>query len=483
MSAAEIISFVQIRATQWKVEARIKLFEKFGKIVDELLEEEDAEENFDIGKISARVLSMREQIAGTLLAVLSEKHALMEKFAAFANCPLCGKQSRSRGMRKKKIETLAGEAEINRPYFYCVPCGHGFYPLDEKLGLSSEHKQHDLQQLAAEISTELPYETAAEMFKRLTGHSFSSDSMHDVTNEVGDNLSVLDVAPSVEEIEAKVEKQKAEKSWRPIMVLAIDGAMVPTRPEESREGRKGRKLIRAKRAQWRGEWREAKGFRFYLTDCSRIEHVLSWHQVCTDEELATALKAVKTAGLIPEDRVRLCVVADGAKWIWKHVKELFPNSREILDYYHCSEHIHEIAELKYGGEGIKALEWVESTMARLFNGEVGPVVAGLRRMRGDNEETSGRIEKIAGYLERNAAKINYHSSRKAGYPIGSGGIESAHKFISQVRLKRSGAWWFVLNGNRMLALRCARYNGTFNKVFELFKEREKIRALKSLTIS
>jgi hypothetical protein len=48
---------------------------------------------------------------------------------------------------------------------------------------------------------------------------------------------------------------------------------------------------------------------------------------------------------------------------------------------------------------------------------------------------------------------------------------SANKFISHVRLKRSGAWWYVERANEMLALRCAKYNGTFEKVFQLYKQR------------
>jgi hypothetical protein len=32
-------------------------------------------------------------------------------------------------------------------------------------------------------------------------------------------------------------------------------------------------------------------------------------------------------------------------------------------------------------------------------------------------------------------------------------------------LKRSGAWWYEVNSNQMLALRCAKYNGTFHQVF------------------
>ena len=68
----------------------------------------------------------------------------------------------------------------------------------------------------------------------------------------------------------------------------------------------------------------SKGFRFYLLADDRIVQVPSWHQIHTDEEAAEALHQVKAAGLIPEEQVRLCVVADGARWIWKQAPALFP---------------------------------------------------------------------------------------------------------------------------------------------------------------
>ena len=44
-------------------------------------------------------------------------------------------------------------------------------------------------------------------------------------------------------------------------------------------------------------------------------------------------------------------------------------------------------------------------------------------------------------------------------PIGSGEIESAHRYITQQRLKRPGAWWRVDHAEYMLALRINRQNG------------------------
>jgi transposase len=59
--------------------------------------------------------------------------------------------------------------------------------------------------------------------------------------------------------------------------------------------------------------------------------------VPTDEELAAALQHVTAAGLMPEEQVRLCVMADGAPWMWKQVRALVPSAVEILDDYHGCE--------------------------------------------------------------------------------------------------------------------------------------------------
>jgi len=255
-----------------------------------------------------------------------------------------------------------------------------------------------------------------------------------------------------------------------VVVLGIDGAYVPTRPESARERRAGQRGTRAKRAPWRGQWRDAKGFRFYLMDAGRIVHLLSWHQVQNEAQLGEALKQVKGAGLIPEAQVRLCVVCDGASWIWKHVQSLFPHARQVLDYYHCTEYLHKVAKAQYGSS-MQALEWVEATMTRLYVGKGGWVLGGLKRMQATSDEAEKAISNCWDYLADHRDRTHYRRFRRGGYPLGSGGIESSNKFICHVRLKRSGAWWYEINSNQMLALRCAKYNGTFDRIFERHQQR------------
>jgi hypothetical protein len=47
----------------------------------------------------------------------------------------------------------------------------------------------------------------------------------------------------------------------------------------------------------------------------------------------------------------------------------------------------------------------------------------------------------------------------AGLPIGSGEVESGHRYMFQNRLKIAGSWWKMENLKKMIALRVLRANG------------------------
>ena len=98
-------------------------------------------------------------------------------------------------------------------------------------------------------------------------------------HQAAEGLTVLDVAPSRDAIARRIEAMATGRVRRPVVVLGIDGAYVPTRPESARERQAGQRHSRARRASWHGQWRDAKGFRFYLIDDEHIVHLLSWHQV------------------------------------------------------------------------------------------------------------------------------------------------------------------------------------------------------------
>ena len=85
-------------------------------------------------------------------------------------------------------------------------------------------------------------------------------------------------------------------------------------------------------------------------------------------------------------------------------------------------------------------------------------------MKPRTPEADATIRALSIYLEGQRERVGYDELRRRGLPRGSGGVESANKLICHVRLKRSGAWRLEANGNA-LCIRCAIYNGTFERVF------------------
>jgi hypothetical protein len=469
--AAEVITLDDVRASQQRQVLRQQLHERFDHWLDEL-ETQLPESEPTLTQVSETIWKLRQALTAGVAQTIVEQTHHAERDRASLTCAQCDRLLQARAVVPRTVQTLIGDVEVQRPYFYCRTCHLGRSPLDEVLGLSPGRIQLDVQQLAAEVATELPYDTASTLFGRLSGLDVSSERLHTFTNQVAEGLGVLDVAPSRQEIDQRVAQVAQGRFRRPVLVLGIDGAYVPSRPDHARGRRPGQARYRARRARWKHEWREAKGFRFYLLDGERIVHILSWHQIQNERDLGAALKQVKDAGLIPEEAVRLCVVCDGAEWIWKHVQALFPKACQVLDYYHCSEYLHKVAKAQYG-QTLQALEWVEATLTRLYMGKVGTVLGGLRRMQPTSEEALKAIDNCWIYLSEHRGRTHYRKFRRGGYPLGSGGMESSNKFICHVRLKRSGAWWYEENSNQMLALRCAKYNGTFDQVFARHQQRLK----------
>ncbi len=436
-----------------------------GTLLEEFLE------GFSMTKlteITGSLFRHKADILGQLaLALIEKRHrALLEQ--EYCDCPECKRVLKKRGMHKRPVETLGGTFEISRPYFYCSQCSLGLYPLDEALGLSPAIKQDDVQSVGVFLATELPYELASETYQRCTGAQFSSHSLHEAVNRVAEELDILEVCPSKAEVEEKIARIGAGKRWRPIMMMTADGAQEPVRPEPSpRKGKRGK-----------GDWKEVKGFRLYLLDDKRIDHVLSWHQMGSCHDLAAALRTIKEAGLIPEEKVRLCVVADGADWIWNRIEELFPTAKQVLDFYHCSEYLHTVAAAQFGKGTEQAMEWVMATLVRLSLGEISDVISELETMKPTSAEASKLIAKAIIHLDKHSGRVNYASARRGGYHIGSGAIESANKMICHGRLKRTGAWWYPSCVNNILKLRCSKYNGTFDRVMELHRLRHPVPAIR-----
>lgn len=436
-------------------EVRQVAHEQLDKWLDQLAPLFEREKPPTLLELSQHFTQTRTTLLGGVLQSISESlyaHFLGQKQC---RCPQCHTLINRKRVDSKHHNTLQGPGTLARPYFYCRDCKIGLHPLDEALELTRAFHQYDVEEKVLKLATEMPYERAAELVSELTGVTVSNHHGHKTLTRVAEIADLDTVVPDKAEIARRIEQAKRTPDDRPVLVVALDGAHAPTRLKAPRKTKRGP-----------GKWREVKGVRLYLAlEDGRIVQLASWHQIQDAEAMQRDIE--KIAERIPQDQVRIALLGDGAAWVWNTLTACFPEGKQVLDYYHCSEHVHKVALAHYG-ETPQAIQWIEAAMARLFENKVDSVIWGLQRLQAATF-VQEEIDKLITYLRHHKSRFDYTACKQTGIPIGSGGIESANKFISHVRLKRSGAWWVVENGNGMLRLRCAMYSGTFDRVFEKYR--------------
>ena len=174
------------------------------------------------------------------------------------------------------------------------------------------------------------------------------------------------------------------------------------------------------------------------------------------EAFTPALWALAVNHDIPTAKER-AFVGDGALWVWDMAEEVCPDGWQIVDWFHAVQHLTEAALALYPLE--KDLQnrtrWLTTYKTHLYMGRVHQVIAALKRRGRDD---------LALYFERHQRRMQYLEFREAGWPIGSGTVESGVKQF-KARLTGTGMRWNEDNANRMLVIRAAVLGNDFDPLW------------------
>jgi len=154
-------------------------------------------------------------------------------------------------------------------------------------------------------------------------------------------------------------------------------------------------------------------------------------------------------------------VGDGAPWIVGQVEERFGDQGSyLIDLYYVCEYLGAAAKT-IAPDAVAEKAWVETQKDALKTGRLDAVFAALAPHREapgvSDEDVPVRVRHR--YLGARKDQLNYPEALTQGVPIGSGEIESAHRYVVQKRLKLPGAWWRVQNAEYVIAMRINRIIG------------------------
>jgi hypothetical protein len=249
----------------------------------------------------------------------------------------------------------------------------------------------------------------------------------------------------------KVVAQIPERDGVSQLIGEIDGSMIPV-VETAEPNGQSPNVDRRKTRQVC--WKEAR--LSLVHEPGSVTPAFGATVGACEEAGATLLRTAVRAGLGRKTKVH--AVGDGASWIADQVQLQFGlQGAFLVDFYHLCD------DLAATGDTIAGADkraWMAVQKDRLKQNRVQEVIAELQPFLEDDTvpEAQAPVRAAHRYLTNRPGQFDYQGALSAGLPIGSGEIESAHRYVIQDRLKRAGAWWKLNNAKSMLALRVCRAN-------------------------
>jgi hypothetical protein len=356
--------------------------------------------------------------------------------------------------------------------------GRRFFPLDERLQLRADHWSEGAARVATRHGLQSSsFAAAAETYRDAVGGPMSGSSVRRITEGFGEQL-VQHKQAEAQRASATAWIGESPRARRVALQdpvqgqanVSSDGVMLLIRDE----GWKEVKLVtisqvtlleagdeRRRRAQREGKRQEETVVR------------LSQHSYCAGLWNADGFETYQYAEGLRRglDLVsRLSSVNDGAVWIERVTQTNFPQAVQIVDWSHALQRLWGVANTVYG-EGPRAAHWVEHREKALWDGKVAQVIKALDDLDLDQGSYPDLVRQTPGYFRNNRERMRYDRFRVAGYPIGSGTVESGAKNVVQHRMRRPGRGWNRDTGQAMLTPLCELYSGRFQSAWNRVGQR------------
>jgi hypothetical protein len=270
---------------------------------------------------------------------------------------------------------------------------------------------------------------------------------------------VAAVAPALREALAGLPPTAAARATAiPVLYVGSDGTGTPMRREELEN-------IKGKQPDGSARTREAKlGCVFTQTvrdadgkplrDPDSTSYV-GTYQGCREAAVLLHQEA-RRRGL---DRAgQVVFIGDGAAWVWENCRLTFPGAAEILDFYHASEHVGQLAAAIHDHDPAQAGTCRDRWCHDMNQNSPASLLIEAHALLDSHPEWSQSkreaIQQQINYLESHSTRTQYGRYQAKGWFIGSGVVEAGCKTVVGRRMKQSGMFWSGAGAEDILSLRC-----------------------------
>src|SRR5260370_9300870 len=377
----------------------------------------------------------------------------------------CGKPARYVGRRVKQVQSVLGRLRLERAYYHCPSCGHGFCrfcPRDQHLGIENTALSPALTRMTGTVGAMVSFQEGSALLTELAGVAVDAKQVERTAEALGKEIA---------EDERMHTEPLDSLSLPQTLYLGMDRTTIPLRAEEL-VGRTGKQADgSAKTGEvklctiWSAESRDEEGIPIRdegsVTYSAALESAAALDTAAARSPFAERVWREAT-------RRRFChaprrvVLRDGAPWSWKIADKEFPDATQIVDRFHAKQHLSDLGKALYGPTAPRAAQWAERRKEELDTGKFQALLTAIRRQVCRSEDARRCLH----YFQTNRHRMRYPQFHTPSWCTSTGVVEAGCKVAIGTRLKRAGMHWTVQGSNAIIALRCAKLSGRFQDFCE-----------------
>ena len=150
----------------------------------------------------------------------------------------------------------------------------------------------------------------------------------------------------------------------------------------------------------------------------------------------------------------------------------------LIDYIHVSGYLGKAAAALHPGDPAAAGQWADGQLLRVLHGRAKAVAATLKSVAAKTRANPRTrhldltdMDRAVTYLDNNREHMRYDKALAKGWPIATGMIEGACRFVIEDRFGITGARWSPDGAEDILKLRAVIVNGDLDDYMRYYKER------------
>jgi hypothetical protein len=371
--------------------------------------------------------------------------------------------------------------------------GGGFYPLDQRLGLTADGFSLGVLSRAVRLATMISYSLAARVMASFLGWAPATKTIECAALGLGAHTT------------AWFESAEAPRDDGEVLIIQVDSKATPTATEAELRKRRGKRPAqcapsprhrgRGARARRGPKKRRRKGDKSKNGRAATLLVMYTLKRSTAEDgsplllgplnrriyasyapkrhAFEVARREANKRGFTEGSGKYVQIVTDGDEDLARYAAEFFPTATHTLDVIHVVERLWDAGACLHPEGSDDLAAWVERQRDHLYEGRTGEMLLEIQTEFAalPPGPKRSRLDEILGYLVKRTHMMNYAELAAQDLELASGSGEGAVRFVISQRFDEAGMRWIKARAEALLQLRCIDINGDWEHFVEFVHAR------------